>query len=429
MIYNSLNLEKLENEIKEKNYNHSRINNIITTDEFFNNSSNEIQSSDDNSGCCCYYNNYFVNKTKINCSTNICQIEFEKLRSSKDVKYCLTDVESYTSKDLIPKVRKKKKNIFKNNKKKYLNKKKKIINIKYEIRHRKLKRKFRNKDKFVSYIKRKFGTNLSDKNRERIYNFKNLKLFLLNFIFEDNLSEIKYEELSLYEQLILEKMVMKISQKNWIYKDFGFNELKKLAKKRQEISEKNKLKMIICLLFKIIMWKFKYNTIYSEKLLKGESSLMKNDKMDKEKTKEFYISFFKDVASKNGIDISEFYLTKEIFNSVESIEKYLEILKLSPKLMIEMKDLIYKKNTQKICEVEKVFKFETVDKISKRINNFEIVLNQYEEPQKESIREWLTIILLDLELNPNVIIPRKMSVFRDSLDLLKVILTKNHQNN
>lgn len=289
---------------------------------------------------------------------------------------------------------------------------------------------------FIETIRREFGQNLNDIHKNRNFNFLKLKIVWSQFLSNEKIKSNHFDKMSSFELLLFKTFLFRFgylsktkSSDNEDLKRFpiDLNTIQNLAAKVKIVrTEQQMLECALKQVFKKLMHRFslknKDKQFYSDM---GTIHLTANE------NEQFYRHYFGDLCDEQRT-LNYFYITESILSSTVKMIDYIRKMKQSPRVLEEIKKFCFNfDNKKRFEDIEhseisisgstllKRHKYDIADKINKRINNYEIILNQFNHKlEKNKIYRWMGIILRDLKLNPKVKIPWNIFELNESVKLL-----------
>ena len=288
---------------------------------------------------------------------------------------------------------------------------------------------------FIESIKSELSFYITDVNKNKNFDFVSLKILWSQFISGEPIAQSPSRKLSGFEKQVFSMYLKRagyIPQPILISDDL--KEITELQNDTFESKKSTKELLVFALknIFKKLMFSFFYESDTSF------FTCFKTIQLTALESKMFYEYYFGDVANEMSLNICNFYLTKEVLNDERSMLLYLEKMAKSDLMIIEINKYLnvnvleedesdLAKLKRKILQSDsyKKQKYEIANHIDKRVNNFEIVLNQFDESkQANEILRWMKIILNDIKFNPKFRIPWNLSDFLQSMIHLKECIKK-----
>ena len=288
--------------------------------------------------------------------------------------------------------------------------------------------KFRDSESFINQIKTSFRGNISERKKSKHFNFMNLKFVFCQFLSEESINKEYLQKLSAFEQTILVCFL-----KRYKYFDESIEPsfcLINTPEKLEALRSKSKGKLSELQVYQIAIREIFKKLMYSFCQGQKKFSFYKNMKiihLNKQETNDFYTHYFKD-CTKEGEEIKDFFISESMLLDLEKITEYTNKMKQSKKMIDDiLKYFLDPKanasNFKQYLEEDEFgkefirrIKFNIADKVNKRVNNYEIVLNQWDACEdKKKIIMWMSIIYRDFMRNPNVKVPNQISNVQESV--------------
>lgn len=291
---------------------------------------------------------------------------------------------------------------------------------------------FNGTDSFINHIKKKFGNGLNDKNRFKHFNFLSLKIVWSQFLTKERINKNHLKKLTSFEKLIFQSFLIRFG---YVQKGRQFKLTVQNLEKLQNLTnlriktEKQMLSYSLKQIFKRVMYPF-FNKKRNSKFLMD----MRMIHLTRAECLKLFGHYFQKTLQKNE-NLNEFIISEGTLKSSESMIKYISKLVRSTEMVEVIGNYLgwYSKEKMKYKDFGNIYKrqrYEIADKINKRINNYEIILNQFHgDKERKRVFHWMGIILRDLRLNPKLKIPWSLPELKESLKLLKKYMDNANVNN
>ena len=273
-------------------------------------------------------------------------------------------------------------------------------------------------DSFIRKIKYKFGDKLTDKRKTKWCRFINLKIVWCQFLCNEKINQEKFKKMNAFEKILLQTflkrngyLLMEDEDELTYQKLSKLNEIKCKGFQYQR-TEKEMLDFSIKQVFKKLMYSY-FNKIPGKEFF----SDMRMISLNREQNYKMFQDLFSEALEKHE-SVEDFFINEHIMSNEKRMIEYIQKMSRSKKIKGIFADYLSKQGEYKNKIIGKKFskefykrhKYDIADKLNKRINNYEIILNQFDPDMEESyILEWLGIIIKDLALNPRVKIPWNIS--------------------
>lgn len=286
---------------------------------------------------------------------------------------------------------------------------------------------FNEKDSFISLIKKQFGIQLNDKNMQKQFNFLSLKIVWCQFMSNEKISASHIQSLSAFERVLLKTYLMRFG---FIQKGRPFELTQSgLARlqRRSNVhirSEKEMLAYALKQVFKRVMYPY-FNKDGGKKFITD----MRAINLSRVECLRLFGDLFGKILRKHE-KLDDFLITEKTLMSSKSMIAYISRLARSERLVGIIESYLerqLKKNAENrhFGNIYLRHRYDIADKINKRINNYEIILNQFDaEKERKRIFQWMGIIIQDLMLNPKLKIPWTILELEDTIKLFQAYLNE-----
>lgn len=296
---------------------------------------------------------------------------------------------------------------------------------------------FQRKDAFIAHVKKCFGSKLGDSRRPKRFNFMPLKVVWSQFLCNESISKAQFDRMSAFERLLFAKFLLRfgyIRRNGSVPFDLESTAVERLLKDYQSSKTENQLlAFAVREVFKRLMHPF------SDRL--GNIPFhrdMRLVRLNQRETHRFYAHYFGGCMD----TIKRARLSDKIFADSSALREYITtVLSQSSRLLDEIVGYCWKEkrgvsfdevNPNELnisySQLLERYKYDTADKINRRINNYEIVLNNFDPVEdQEDILHWMRLILRDLGENPKVKIPFNVFEVNDAMQHM-LSLIKNSKS-
>ena len=289
------------------------------------------------------------------------------------------------------------------------------------------------KDSFITRIKEEFGISLSDRAKQKPFTFLHLKILWSQLLSAEEVNPAYFKDLGCFEHLIFRTFLFRFGYITELKeypssRDDGaqiketFNNIQQKYKGLR--SEEEMLGFALKAVFKKLMHPFSRDSKQAEFF-----SDMRTIQLDPLESRRFYEHYFGQLEE-YARDPKRFQITEKTLRDVGRMRAYICSMAKSPKLLRDVFRFLYRYRAgERVVlgkpgsdprgfgvDLVKRQKYDIADKVNKRVNNYEIILNQFDVClDQQHIVRWLGVILRDLRLNPKVKVPWSLLELKEAV--------------
>ena len=298
---------------------------------------------------------------------------------------------------------------------------------------------FTSKDNFVKKVQKIFDENLDDSKKSKIFNFLNLKIVWVQFLWMQKISRRHLEDLTPFEKILFRTFLIRFGYlpKNKEF-DFSWEQLRRLQISSNSIvmTEKEMLECVFRQVLKRLMYPY-----FAKASLRNYNGDMRTVNLRYKENLKFCQDYFKEHIDSTE-NIKDYLINEGIFKSTKSMIAYLKKISRSTKMCKEIDEFLKsdsrilsnafensKSRNANACNIVERYNKEIADKICKRVTNYEIVLNQFDPKiEQKKVLKWMGVMIKDLSLNPRTRIHFSVSQLKESILLFNKYLNKLRYN-
>lgn len=269
---------------------------------------------------------------------------------------------------------------------------------------------FENEESFVEFAKREFGEELHNTQNSKIFDFFLLRKSLLQLLFGERLRKEHIKKMSPFEDLFLRTYLIKFGYETRTRQvDLTREKIASLLEVKCKCnSEKQMLAFALKAVFKKLMHPFSESNQG-----KDFQSDMSPLRLSREEQTQFYRFYFGHLLTETS-RLDDYFFDEETLSDSARIVAYIAKISASDRIKRDIISFFSRKGNGvdvdnwdksqfsiKGSELLRRHKYEIADKLSRRLTNYEIVLNQFDPKRdSDSLLLWMGIIFRDLHLYP-----------------------------
>lgn len=288
-------------------------------------------------------------------------------------------------------------------------------------------------DNFLQLVRCDFGARINDVNRPKQFNFLKLKVVWSQFLTNEDIKRDMFSALSAFELLLLRAFLVRFGHLRSNQRlPAKAAELGALARVNRDYQcERVMLATVLKLVFKRLMHAFSKNQD------QPYHSDMRTVKLDRGENAEFYAHYFGGLTDASR-SLQDFYICEEVLQDSTRMVRYIRWMGQSEPMRAAVfkfcspgfrADMLgeFDPRSRSIAgsALLRRHKYYVADRINKRLNNYEIVLNQFDTVHdRQRVLRWMGVILKDLSLNPRLIVPCTIFQLERAVQLFMEYFTK-----